>query len=224
MLIHPAEARRRFREFAADEITNGNLAEGALLVALEDNPGIDVEHYLRELDGLAERAGQRCSPGEPAVFRLGHLHAEMFDAPDGYRGDTVSYYDPKNAYLSDVIDRRQGLPIMLSIIFLHAAEKLGLQAFGVGLPGHYIVKVQFELNEVYVDPFHLGTTMTMSEIGALLREITGGTAQLTADHLRAWSGRQTLARVLGNLQSMWTRAGDPRKAAAARERLELLAE
>ncbi len=223
MLTHPAEARRRFREYAAGEITNHNLAHGALLISLEDNPGLDVDHYLQALDDLAERAERRCGRGEPPVFRLGHLHAEMFDV-DRYVGDANSYYDPRNAYLNDVIDRKAGLPISLSIIFLHVAARLGLSAAGVGLPGHYVVKVQFELNEVYVDPFHSGTTLTMAEIGDLLRQVSGGNIQLASEHLRAWTGRETLVRVLGNLQNMWNRAGDSRKSAAARERMELLAQ
>lgn len=222
MLTHPAEARRRFRDFAAGEINNDNLARGALLIALEDNPSIDVAGYERALDELAQRAARRCVTGEPPVFRLGHLHAQLFD-DEGYTGDATNYYDPRNAYLHEVIDRKNGLPITLSIIFLHVASKLGLNAAGVGLPGHYIVKVQFELNEVYVDPFHGGTTMSIAEIGALLRQITGGTATLGSDHLRAWSGRETLVRVLANLQSMWARAGDMKKSAAAHERMELLA-
>jgi regulator of sirC expression with transglutaminase-like and TPR domain len=221
MLIHPAEARRQFREFAEGEITNANLARGALLIALEEYPRLDVSGYIDELDGLAARVERRCSPSEPPVFRLGHLHAELFDV-DGYRGDTGSYYDPRNGYLNEVIDRRLGIPITLSIVFLHVATKLGFTAAGVGLPGHYIVKIQFELNEVYVDPFHDGTTLTMAEIATLLRQVTGGQAQLGREHLRAWSGRETLARVLANLHSMWTRAGDPRRATAARERMEML--
>ena len=223
MLIHPAEARRQFREFAAGEIGNENLAHGALLIALEDNPRIDVAQHAAALDDLAVRAKRRCSAGEPPIFRLGHLHAEMFDV-DGYHGDALNYYDPRNAYLNEVIDRKIGLPIMLSIIFLHVAAKLGLTAFGVGLPGHYIVKVQFELNEIYVDPFHAGTTLTMPEIEVLLRQMSGGALQLESEHLRASNGRETLIRVLANLQNMWSRAGDPRKAAAARERMELLAQ
>ncbi len=221
MLVHPAEARRQFRDFAAGEITNENLAYGALLIALEDNPRIDIHHYLGALDDLAARAARRCSRGEPPVFRLGHLHAEMFDV-DGYSGDESDYYDVSNAYLHEVIDRKVGLPISLSIIFLYLAAKLGLAASGVGLPGHYIVKVQFELNEVYVDPFHAGSTLTHPEIDELLRQISGGSIQLASEHLRASTGRETLIRVLANLQGMWTRAGDPRKANAARERVEIL--
>ena len=223
MLIHPAEARRQFVELAQGDITNENLAHGALLIALEDYPRLDLQHYLDELDALAERVQQRCVNGEPPIFRLGHLHAEMFDA-ENYRGDTHNYYDPRNAYLNEVIDRRIGIPITLAIIFLHVAAKIGLAAAGVGLPGHYIVKVQFELNEVYVDPFHAGSTLTVPEIGAMLRQLSGGSMQLASEHLRAWSGRETLQRVLANLVGMWTRAGDSRRAASAKERMEMLAQ
>jgi regulator of sirC expression with transglutaminase-like and TPR domain len=222
MLIHPAEARRQFRDYASGEITNDNLAYGALLIALEDYPRLDAGGYIDELDALAARVEQRCVDGEPPIFRLGHLHAEMFDV-DGYRGDTIGYYEPRNAFLNEVIDRKLGIPITLSIVFLHVATRIGLAAAGVGLPGHYIVKVQFDLNEVYVDPFHGGTTLTMAEIGELLRQSSGGSTKLAAEHLRAWSGRETLVRVLANLHSMWTRTGDPRRAASARERMGIIA-
>lgn len=223
MLVHPAEARRQFRDFAAGEITTENLAHGALLIALEDYPRLDVQGSLDELDAMAARVEQRCAAGEPPVFRLGHLHAEMFDT-DGYRGDTISYYDPRNAYLNEVIDRKLGIPITLSIVFLHVATKIGLTASGVGLPGHYLVKVQFELNEVYVDPFYSGVTLTIPEIAEMLRQTSGGSTQLASEHLRAWSGRETLHRVLANLYSMWNRAGDSRRAASAKERMEIIAE
>ena len=222
MLVHPAEARRQFREYAAGEITIENLARGALLIALEDYPRLDVNGYLDELEALAARVERRCVEGEPPVFRLGHLHAELFDV-DHYRGDTHSYYDPRNAYLNEVIDRKMGIPITLSIVFLHVAHRIGLSAHGVGLPGHYLVKVQFELNEVYVDPFHAGTTLTIPEIGALLEQLSGGGTQLASEHLRAASGRETLHRVLANLANMWNRAGDSRRSSSARERMELVA-
>jgi regulator of sirC expression with transglutaminase-like and TPR domain len=221
VLVHPSEARRQFRELVEGDITNLELARVALVIALEDYPRLDVDGYLDELDGLAARVEKRCVPGEPPIFRLGHLHAEMFDV-DGYDGDAGTYYDPRNAYLNEVIDRKTGLPITLSIVFIHVAARLGLNVAGVGLPGHYLVKVRFELNEVFVDPFHNGSTLTLKDIAELLRQMSGGAIQLTSDHLRAWSGRETIARVLANLQNMWTRAGDTRKANAARERLALL--
>jgi regulator of sirC expression with transglutaminase-like and TPR domain len=221
VFVHRAEARRLLRELAAEGITNETLARGALLIALEDYPQLDVAGYLRTLDDLAVRVMKRCKPGEPPIFRLGHLHAEMFDV-DEYRGDPDNYYDPRNVYLNEVIDRKLGIPIALSIIFLHVAARIGLNASGVGLPGHYIVKVQFELNEVYVDPFQGGTTMTVAEISKMLSQMTGGRGRLTSEHLRAWSGRETLLRVLANLQSVWARQGDERRAIAATERMEIL--
>jgi regulator of sirC expression with transglutaminase-like and TPR domain len=220
-LVHPAEARRQFREFAEEEIGNADLARGALLIALEDYPQLNVADYLARLDDLARRVREKSSPGEPPVFRLGHLHSEMFDV-DRYRGDAINYYDPRNAYLNEVIDRRFGLPLTLSIVFLHVAAAMGLQAYGVGLPGHYIVKVQFDLNELYVDPFHGGATLTVSEIARMLADMSGGRIRLESEHLRSWDARQTLLRLLANLQNMWTRAGDSRKAFAAAERIELL--
>ncbi len=205
----PAAARRR-----PDEETR---AIGRLMLDASFSPVRRVAYAVE-----AARVEQRCVHGEPPIFRLGHLHAEMFDV-DGYQGDTGGYYDPRNGYLNEVIDRKLGIPITLSIIFLHVATRTGLAAAGVGLPGHYIVKVQFDLNEVYVDPFHGGTTLTMPEIAELLRQTSGGSTKLAAEHLRAWTGRQTLIRVLANLQNMWTRAGDARRAASARERMEMLA-
>jgi regulator of sirC expression with transglutaminase-like and TPR domain len=221
VFIHPAEARRQFRELAESDFGDDELARGALLIALEDYPRLDVDAYLARLDGLAARVTRHGSPSDPAIFRLGHLHAEMFDR-DQYRGDTSTYYDPRNACLNEVIDRKLGIPITLAIVFLHVARRIGLNAAGVGLPGHYIVKVRFELNEVYVDPFHGGATLTMSEIAELLGQISAGQIRLAPDHLRAWSARQTLVRVLANLESMWTRAGDGRRARAASERIVLL--
>lgn len=221
MFIHPAEARRQFRELAESDFGDDELSRGALLIALEDYPRLDVDAYLAQLDELAARVARHGSPNDPAIFRLGHLHAEMFDR-DQYRGDASTYYDPRNACLNEVIDRKLGIPITLAIIFLHVARRVGLNAAGVGLPGHYIVKVRFELNEVYVDPFHGGATLTMNEIAELLGQISAGQIRLAPDHLRAWSARQTLVRVLANLESMWTRAGDGRRARAAAERIALL--
>ncbi len=222
IFIHPAAARRQFAEYVAGEITNENLALGALLIALEEYPQLDVDAYLGRLDELAMRVERRCVPGEPAVFRLGHLHAEMFDT-DRYRGNGVAYYDPRNAYLNEVIDRKLGLPITLSIILLHVASRIGLNAHGVGLPGHYVVKLQFDLNEVFVDPFNEGQTLTMAEVGQIVTATGGRDVRLSSEHLRASSGRETLARVLLNLEEMWNRAGEEKKSQAARDRIEILA-
>jgi regulator of sirC expression with transglutaminase-like and TPR domain len=220
--LHPAEARRRFREFAAGEITYDNLAEGALLIALEDNPQIAPEVYTQELESLAARVKKRFSPGDPPVFHLGHLHAELFDR-EGFSGNVDDYYDPKNSYLHEVLATKRGIPITLSTIFIHVARRVGLDAVGVGLPGHYIVKVRFEMSEVYVDPFHGGSTLSIAEIDQFLADRSNGQLRLRSEYLRAWSARETLVRILSNLQNAWGKLRDTRRALAARERIELLA-
>ncbi len=219
--LQSVDARRRFLEFAACEITNENLSLGALLIAAEDYPRLDVEAYVAQLDEIAQKVLRRSQPGEPSILQLDHLHEELF-GPEGFSGDSETYYDPRNGYINEAIERRRGLPIILSIIYLHVASRCGLNAFGVGLPGHYIVKLQFELSEVYVDPFRGGETMSRSDIASVVSEMSGGSVRLSSSHLKAWSGRDTLMRVLANLQGMWQRAGDNRRAAAAAERLELL--
>jgi regulator of sirC expression with transglutaminase-like and TPR domain len=216
-----AEARRALGALVAGDESQIDLPRAALLIALEEYPGLDVDHYLSRLADVAERVRRRGSELDPPVFRLGHLHSEMFDV-DNYRGDEADYYEPRNAYLNEVIDRKVGLPILLSIVFLDVATRLGLNAAGVGLPGHYVVKVQFEMNELYVDPFHGGATLTMGEIATMISGISGGQVRLTSEHLRAWTPRQTLVRVLANLQNMWGRVGEARKSFAAAERAELL--
>ncbi|MGH9458440.1 MAG: SirB1 family protein [Thermoanaerobaculia bacterium] len=221
VFIHPAEARRRFEDFAKRDITEANIAEGALLVALEESPRLDVDAYLAKLDELAEKVQARMTPGEPDIFRLGHLHYELFDIA-GFTGNEQSYYDPKNSLLNEVIDRRIGIPITLSIVFMHVAQRVSLNATGVGLPGHFIVRVQFPLSEVFVDPFRGGRTLTLGEIDQMLSEISGGEVRLKPQFLRRWTGRETLIRLLGNLHNVWSRAGEARKAAGAQERIAIL--
>lgn len=221
VLVHPAEARRRFEEFAARELGPADVAEGALLIALEEYPQLDVEAELARIDGLAERVLERSGRDEPSIFRLGHVHAVLFDQ-EGFIGNVGDYYDERNSYLNEVLERKVGIPITLSILFLRVARLAGLDAHGVGLPGHYLAKICFDLSEVYVDPFHGGRTMSISEIASFLGEISEGQVSLRADHLRAWSARETLVRVLANLQAIYERKGDARRRNGAMERIEIL--
>jgi regulator of sirC expression with transglutaminase-like and TPR domain len=219
--VHPTEARRQFEEFAARELGPDDLARGALLIALEEYPRVDIDRVLGDLDEIAEAARDRCEAGEPDIFKLGHLHAELFDER-GFIGDIANYYDPRNSYLNEVLERKVGLPIALTIIFVHVARRLGLDAVGVGLPGHFIAKVRFELSEVYVDSFHGGRTLTIPDIAEMVSEMSRGNLRLRSEHLRAWDTRETLTRVLANLQNVYTQKGDGRRATAAKERMDML--
>ncbi len=221
IFVHPTEARRRFEEFASRELGPSDVAEGALLIALEEYPQLDVEALLQRIDALAERVLDRSDRDEPSIFRLGHVHAVLFDQ-EGFIGNVGDYYDERNSFLNEVLDRKVGIPITLSILFLRVARFAGLDAHGVGLPGHYLAKICFDLSEVYVDPFYGGRTMTIPEIASFLGEISNGQVALRAEHLRAWSARETLVRVLANLQAAYERKGDAKRRNAAMERIEIL--
>ncbi|MGA7614800.1 MAG: transglutaminase-like domain-containing protein [Thermoanaerobaculia bacterium] len=220
--VHPTEARRRFVELSDSNFGNGDLARGALLVALEEYPHLDVDAALRSLDGIAERALARGGKNDPASFKLGYLQTEFFDT-EGFRGNITDYYDVRNSMLNEVIERKTGIPITLSIAFMHVAQRMGLKVSGIGLPGHYIVQVQIDLSTVYIDPFQIGVTLSMSDIDKLLYAITDGKRRLQKEFLRAWSARETLMRVLANLEGAWMRVGATEKAASAHERVEILA-
>lgn len=223
VFVHPAEARRQFREFVSESLRREDLARGALLIGLEEYPHLIIEEYLARLDELAEKARGKFSPGEPDVFRLGHVQSVLFDE-EGFTGDRQNYFNPQNAYLNEVLDRKTGLPIMLSVLFTDVAQRVGLHAVGVGLPGHFIVKVQFDLNEVYVDPFNDGVTLTLKEIDAVLTHNSGGQIKLRPDMLKGWTTRQTLERILANLVNIYSRMGDQRRAAAARDKMQMVSE
>jgi len=220
--IHPSEARRQFEQLAGSaDIPLDDLARGALLIALEEYPQLKLDNYLEKLDEIADRVRDRETPGEPDIFKLGHLHSELFDRL-GFLGNIATYYDSKNSYLNEVIDRKLGIPITLSIVFIDVARKVGLDAVGVGVPGHYLVKVRFELSEIYIDPFHGGRTLTVREIAEFIHEMSAGNVKLRSEHLRAWTARETLVRVLANLQNIYQQSGDAKRAQSAAERIGML--
>lgn len=221
VFVHPTEARRRFEEFAMRELTTDHLLEGALIIALEEYPQLEIDRYMERIDRMVERVRAKCSDSEPDIFRLGHVHSVLFDE-EKFLGNVGNYYDEKNSFVNEVMDRKLGIPISLSVLFLTVARRIGLDAHGVGLPGHFLAKVQFELSEVYVDSFYGGQTMTVSEIAEFLAEISEGEIALRSDHLRAWEPRQTLARMLANLHQIYEQRGDRRRAMAAAERIEIL--
>jgi len=123
-----------------------DLGAAALAIAATEYPELDIGHYLARLDELA--AGLPAT-ADAVVTRLFH---EL-----GLRGNEADYYDARNSFLSDVLDRRLGIPITLSVVFLEVARRVGLGAAGVGFPGHFLVRV----GEVVLDPFHRGVRRTL---------------------------------------------------------------
>src|SRR5258708_9124212 len=146
------------------------LAEAGLAVAHEEYPELDPAAYLRRLEALAERVRRLTS--DRGASRLDAVSRILFDE-EGFRGNRSEYYDARNSFLNDVIDRRLGLPITLAVVFLDVCRRVGLTAAGVGLPGHFVVLVDAP-GAVLLDPFDGGKRLSPDDCAILVRDATGG--------------------------------------------------
>ncbi|MCA1565039.1 MAG: transglutaminase-like domain-containing protein [Acidobacteria bacterium] len=216
-----AEARRRFAQLVAQPEASIELAHAALLVAAEERPGLEVEHYrarLYEL-GLGARAAIAQAGEASAVVALNKF---LFEE-SGFVGNHSDYYDPRNSLLSDVLDRRTGIPITLSVVYMEVGRRAGLRVEGIGLPGHFIVRAEAsDEAPVLVDPFN-GKIVDADDCQERLDTIYGGQAPLADAHLQPVTTREILARLLRNLKGIYAQAGLYRRALSVIERILLVA-
>ena len=220
--VAAAEVRRRFASEASRPDVEVDLARAALLVGAEEEPRrADVERCLARLDELGE--GARAHAVRRGGSRVEALNSYLFEEL-GFVGNESDYYDPRNSMLHQVLGRRVGIPITLSVVYIEVGRRAGLRVEGVGLPGHFIVRA-YEDGEgegVLVDPFNRRAT-DAEECQGRIDLIYDGRVELSAEHLRAAGARSILVRMLGNLKAVYARAGLFRRALAAIDRLLLLA-
>lgn len=215
-----SDPRERFTAAVALPEHEIDLAEAALLVAAEEYPELDVDEYLGRIDSLAASVAPRLDGLASLAERVATLNDFLF-RERGFVGNQDRYDDPRNSFLNDVLDRGQGLPITLAILYVEVARRVGLPAQGVGFPGHFIAKLEGE-PEILVDAF-FGRTVSLEECTERLRAMLGEDAELSpADHLRAASRREILARLLTNLKHVYVRDGDWMRALACSDRLLVL--
>lgn len=217
-----ADARSRF----AVEVLRGegdiDLARAALFVGAEEEPRrCDVARSLELLDAFGAEARRRVeASGGSAVSALNaYLFGEL-----GFEGDQANYYDPGNSMLHRVLERRTGIPITLSIVYMEVGRRAGVRVEGVGMPGHFIVRAWDGAGEppVLVDPFN-GRLVDADECQQRLDAVYEGRVTLADEHLRSVGTRAILVRVLGNLKAVHAQARLYRRALAAVERILLLA-
>jgi regulator of sirC expression with transglutaminase-like and TPR domain len=198
-----------------------SLAEAALWIAAEAYPGLDVPHWLGRLDGLGRRAAERVTP-DMTVEVAARAISRFLSEEESFRGNTEDYYDPRNSFLNDVLDRRLGIPISLAVVYVAVAARAGLDAAGVGLPGHFLVRVARRGDHRLLDPFHGGRRLDRAGCEALVAQLRPGAGPLDPRWLAPVSTRQILVRVLNNLKAVYTALGDWARAVAASERILLL--
>ena len=197
-----------------------DLARAALAIAHEEYPSLDEAAYLRKLDDIAAQVMRSLPPGALPERRVGRLNLVLFREL-GFHGNDADYYDPRNSFLNEVLDRRMGIPITLSVVYLEVARRCGLAAQGINFPGHFLCKVPLDEGELIVDPFHRGRLLGKEDLQKLLQS-TSRDARLSARHLRAASGRDILSRMLLNLRAVYLERRDIPRALSAVERLLVL--
>ena len=213
--------RRRFAALAGLAGDDLPLAEGALLIAAEEYPTLDLPRYLGVLDALAEDGIQhvpaRGDPGDRAAALC-----EFLATAQQFRGNASEYSDPRNSFLNEVLDRRLGIPIALAVVYIEVGRRLGLPVYGVGMPVHFLVGFERRPEPLFLDAFH-GIVLTAEGCERLFREITGGAALFHVEYLAPTPPRSILVRMLRNLKGIYLQQADLDRSSAAIERILLLA-
>jgi regulator of sirC expression with transglutaminase-like and TPR domain len=213
------EPRQRFAALARLPDEDIDVAEAALLIAREEYLSLDVGAYLRRLDALADEIRAEIRGATTAAARVVRLNHFLF-VDRGFAGNKDNYYDARNSYLNEVIDRKTGIPITLSIVYCRVAQRLSLPVYGVSFPGHFLVKYAGD-PEIIIDPF-FGTVITTEECAERLRGIYGPDARLERRLLRVATPREILVRMLSNLKQVYVEQQDALRALACVDRILLL--
>lgn len=201
-----------------------NLAEAALWVAKDQYPELDVEAYLQRLDKMAADLRQRLTPHADFEEKVVALNEFLFD-DIGFSGNVDDYYDPRNSFLNEVLDRRLGIPISLSIIYMEIGSRVGLALEGVSFPGHFLVKSTTQAGDVVLDPFAGGAPVAEED---LLQRLSirfpeeQGRSMPLAQLLVAAPKKDILVRMLRNLKAIYLHREDWGKSLAMMNRILLI--
>ena len=197
------QAREVWNQF--DRIVGGpdeeiDLARAALLIAATEYPRLSIERELFRIDAIAEGVASRMDDDTP-LYQLNTLSEYLFDELK-FAGNHTNYHDPRNSFLNDVIERRIGIPITLSLLYIEVGKRLGVPLLGIGMPAHFIVRHRDE-SDVFVDPFHGGILLSEAECADRLKQVTQGSLAWDREYLEPVSSRTFIARMLRNLKVVY---------------------
>jgi regulator of sirC expression with transglutaminase-like and TPR domain len=195
------------------------LLQGAIAIAMHQVNDVDPADIDGQLQSYVDRVRSRVRGRQPQAI-LAHLHDVLFEE-EGFRGNAEDYYSTLNSYLPAVLQTKRGLPITLSLIYKIVAERLGLRAYGIGLPGHFLVGVEADGGQILVDTFAAGRTLTPDEAHLRLQEMFGPEVEWSDELLRPASNRHWLTRMLQNLLNVFGSTGHYNDVAAVLE-MEML--
>ena len=208
-------------ELAQLENDQIDLATGALLIAKDAYADLDIELYLQRLNQMAEELQSQLGEEADTSDQINHLNRYLFDT-QGFAGSSQeNYYDARNSYLNEVLERKVGIPITLSVVYMEIGKRIGLPLVGVGFPGHFIVKHR-DL-ETVIDPFEKGQVLSDEDLSERLTQIFREPVRMHPRFLQAVTNKEILARMLRNLRQIHFRGGEHEKAVSTAERITWLA-
>jgi regulator of sirC expression with transglutaminase-like and TPR domain len=184
-----------------------DLADGALLIAKTAYPELEASFYRDYLDRVASSVMQELGADPAPSDSIARINQVLFEK-EKFHGNHENYYDPDNSFLNRVIDRKTGIPITLSLIYIEVARRLGLDVRGVGLPGHFIVALYHHSGEIFIDPFNRGEIRTMEDCLEIIRTYTSESDTTGGHWLQPITNIELLARMLRNLKLIYARQGD----------------
>ncbi|MGO9267312.1 MAG: SirB1 family protein [Candidatus Binataceae bacterium] len=214
-----SDVRDQFSQMAAREPIP--LARGALLIAKEEYPGLDVDGYLARITDLAREGAPQVNAGADTIEKV-QLLSDFLFAQKGFDGNRDQFADPRNSFLNEVLERRRGIPITLAVVYLEVGRQMGLNLFGVGFPAHFLVKAVDERGELIIDPFNAGMILGLDEIRARLAKIYGQPVDLNPAMLKAVGAREILTRMLRNLKNIYASGSDWNRALGTLDRILIL--
>ena len=188
-----------------------DLLRAALTFARVEDPQLDIERYVRHVDQLGVRVAEKIQDPDDPPQIIAALNGVLFQE-EMFRGNTVDYYNPRNSFLHDVLDRRLGIPITLALVYMEVARRVRFQLFGVGMPGHFLLKhYDVDGHSILIDAFERGSIVTEEDCRQKLDSIYSGQVALQPEFLLPVTRRQMLTRMLNNLRSVYLSQRDFRR-------------
>ena len=181
-----------------------DLAHGALLIAKTAYPDLNESLYLDRLDRMAAKVKLEMTANTESEDIITKLNIILFEQ-EKFRGNRENYYDPDNSFLNRVLDRKTGIPITLSLIYIEVAGRLGLDVRGIGLPGHFITALYHASGKIFIDPFNRGEILTVDECLEIIRTHMGNAFAPDLHWLQPISRKELLIRMLRNLKLIYAR-------------------
>lgn len=187
------------------------VAEGALVIAKYQYPSLDQSKYLRLLDEMGDRLRSRMEDVTEHSQIIAEVNRMLFEE-EGFKGDTLNYYDPRNSFLNQVLERKLGIPITLSIVYMEVGRRAGLPLYGIGLPGHFITGFLSAAGRIFIDPFNKGEILTEDVCRAMVRRSGRALQGFSPRFLDPVWPKQILVRLLRNLKASYWLQGLEMKA------------